>query len=172
VTVLTTLYKLPSPELLVGSADGPAAVLALANRVERELPQLRRDDYYSHDTNLLVGPGQQGVLFNVDITVAAIGWLDADFGAIVTASSGTATPAYGGFVRIRFGSTITREIRFHNHSATTLITAGGLAALPLITGQTTISCDVLLQNDSTSGQPIYGVAYHLGVRQYGAPATG
>lgn len=169
MTTYTTLYKLPSPELTVGSADGPAAIQALAARTERELPQLRRDDHYRGDASLLVGGNQQGVLFTTSITVAAIGWMDVDFGAIIMGSNG-AVP-FAGELRIRFGSTVAREIRYHNHGLAA-VTATGFTSQALVTGQTSITCDILLYNDATSSQPVYGAAYNLGIRQFGAPASG
>lgn len=173
MTNLTSLYKLPSPELLVGSADGPAAIQALAARTERELPQLRRQDNWYADIALLVGAGQQGVALSQDVTVAAIGWLEVDASLDISVDSGVTTGgAVAGFMNIRFGATITRPVRFHNHSLSVMMHPRGSAALALVSGQTTVSVDVLLALDSTASQPIRGWTVNLGVRQYGAPATG
>lgn len=170
---LTTLYKLPSPQLLVGSADGPDAVRQLALRVEREMPQLRSQANYYQDIGLLVGANQQGVAYHVDVAVTCIGWMTLDAGLDMQTSDGTAAGgAVAGFMSIRHYGIIDRQVRWHNHGLSPWWSVNGSATIPLVSGATTVSVDILCSSDSGSGQSIRAMTANLGVCQYGAPASG
>ena len=171
MTTYSPVYGMPSPELLVGSADAAAAFTAVGSRIDREMTQLRSStSLYLDLAPVSIGPNQAAWMYQTDISISVIGWVEVEVAVQMGSTGGGANCA--GFVKHQFAGGITRELRYHNHGRGTWWDVGGTATYTAMSGQTTVPYGVSLYCDPGSAVGVEAFTLNLAIRQYGAPGSG
>lgn len=168
----TTTYLLPSPAL-GETADGPAAITALAARVERELPVLRAANTFDKEADIDINPNTAVTVHQIDCALAVIGWatvqLQINFGT-QDGSTDYWSPI-AGYVRLYLDNVQFRQTRYHSQSRTRFLSRTISASKLLGTANTNLNVRADITCDAPSSTARY---FHssIFVEQFGAPAVG
>jgi hypothetical protein len=174
----TAKLGFPWPEL-TNSADGPAAIQALAQQVELQMTNYNFASVvaYGNDYNSHVAPGAQTTYFSVDLTPAVIGWalIDVNVALSVGGPQGGRVPATpvqnaGGQVLIQQGATLLRGLRWHSRMRAEIVDVAGFIPLALPSSVGSIQLRIIVSCDSNSdayGCDVY--ESNVSVSQFGAP---
>jgi hypothetical protein len=171
MTTYSPVYGMPSPELLVGSADAAAAFTAVGARIDREMTQLRSSTYVTGDIFFSIAPGQAVFIYLTDIPVVVIGWIEIDV-HVSMGSAANSLAATSGFVKFQDGGTFYRDLRWRSHNNQTAWDVAGTGTRTVMSGQTTQTLAIALYCDAGALAGVEAYTINVGVRQYGAPASG
>lgn len=168
----TTTYLFPSPAL-GETADGPAAITALAARVEREMPILRASmEEFKDVGGQGIGPGSTLLVHEKDVAVAALGWAEAEVNYCIGLTSATVSDysLIAGQLSIWLNDVQVRNVRFHNNARVRQIT-GTFTGVVALQGATNLNVKFRCAAD---GGSVAVTAFYdnFNVRQYGAPLAG
>jgi hypothetical protein len=174
MTNLTPIYKLPSPELLVGAADGPAAIQALAQRTELVMPTLRAQHENVVESAYYAGTGTRSSAMDWSVAGVVNGWVDVNFRVDFAFPGGDdgAFRCCGGHAELWINSVQVRNnIRFHNECAKYgQFSCTGSGSLAILAAATTVRMEVWIAVDTSSAA--VGVRRVVaGARQYGGLAS-
>lgn len=169
----TTIYGFPSPDL-GSTADGPAAMAALAARVEREMTTLQAINTWTQEPNAGYSQNTSGnVIHTVTPSLSVIGYLDIEANINLVALGGTSdvsAGAFAGFMHIQVDGVDLRNYRFHSlwgTRALALTVSGSVANTAAQTSRV-----VRLVMDLQSGLNVSVNHSELTVKQVGAPGVG
>jgi hypothetical protein len=170
----TPIYNFVTPDL-ANTADGPAAMAALATRVEREMSTFRSTT--THDpgdtVTALPGPSTDTVVLQVTSSTAVIGWIDIEFQCLLTSNGVDSYLNIGlaGYVKIYVDDVLVRTRRYHNQFGTRSLDFTMRAAVARTAAQT--STNLKAKVDVTPGSSAVNCfAPSFYVVQYGAPGSG
>jgi hypothetical protein len=174
----TPIYGFVTPDL-ANTADGPAAMAALALRVEREMSTLRASQEFSQEPLTPYNANTNGnVLHTVTVATGVIGWITIDANVLLNVVGGTPVDSNGvysssmsGWVKLLVDNVQVRQYRFHSVWGTRTMLVPICAAVTRTAAQTSTQVKVTMDIDSGS-TPVNYVNSHVYVVQYGAPATG
>lgn len=173
MTIYSPTYQLPSPELLVGSADGPAAFQALNARLESVMPTLRAQAENVVENAYGMPPGARQRYMNWTVTTGINGWIDVDFRADFAWPGDTGGyQCSGGHCELWINHVQVRNnVRWHNECAKYgQFYCNGSGSLSLAAATTTVDVEVWISVD-TSSSPIAARRVVAGARMYGSYAT-
>lgn len=174
----TAKLGFPWPEL-TNSADGPAAIQALAQQVETQMTNYNNPSAvaYGNDYNVHVAPGAQNTFFSIDIVPTVIGWgmIDVDCALAVGGPQGGRVPATpvqnaGGQLLVMQGATLLRGMRWHSRMRAEIVFVGGAIPVALPSSVSSIQLRLICACDTNSDA--YGVDVYtanVAVTQFGAP---
>ena len=169
----TPIYTFTTPDL-TGTADGPAAMAALATRVEREMTTLRGCVEYTQEPNSGWGQNTTGnVIFNFTAPVSVIGYLDISATINLVALGGTSdvtSGSFAGFMKINVDGTDIRNYRFHSLWGTRMVCLAISGKAANSAAQT--SRNIKLIMDLQAGWDVSVNQTNVNVCQVGAPGTG
>jgi len=171
----TPIYTFTTPDL-TGTADGPAAMAALATRVEREMSTFRSAQEFSQEPNSNWNAGTtDNLIYSITVATAVIGWITIDAYANLAAAGGNTSNVtqdpFAGYLKVLVDDVLIRTLRFHNLWGTRTLPIAVNAAAARTAAQT--STNIKLKLDVGSGG--LGVSVNhtaIYVCQYGAPGTG
>ena len=170
MTIYSPTYQFPAPELLVGSADGPAAFQALNARLETQMPTLRAQSENNGEGFWNVATGT--TLYKVAewvVSTVVNGWIDVDFSIDHVPVAGGVS-CIGGQVVCRLDSSTARSMRFHNDCTPQAhATVSGTVSKALTTATTSVAVQLFVSVDATSQTASFR-RWQVAQRQYGALA--
>lgn len=168
----TPIYLLPSPAL-GETADGPAAITALATRVERELPILRAANTFDKEADIDINPNSTTTVHQIDCAVSVIGWATAELSISWGTQDGSTGywSAIAGYVRLYLNNVLIRQTRYHSQGRTRFLSRTIVASKALGTADSNLNVRADIYVDAPSATVRY---FHssIWVEQFGAPAVG
>ena len=170
----TPIYGFTTPEL-GSTADGPAAMAALAARVERQMTTIRVGTEFSQEPNANYGPNtNNNLIHSISFPTSIIGWLEihATINLGAYGASGTNIPAnsFSGFIYLLVDDGQRRKIRFHTLWGTRTVQVNAFCTASRTAAQTTTSVKLRMDVGSDLGVTVNSSNIYVG--QVGAPATG
>jgi len=171
----TPIYGFVTPDL-AGTADGPAAMSALALRVEREMTVLRAAQEFTQEPNASYPTGSTDVVIHtVSASTSVIGWMEvsayANLGMAGASGSDVTAQAFAGQLKIFVDGVQYRSLRFHSLWGTRTLPVYVNAHVARSAAQT--SANIQLRLTTESGSTAVSVNHSaIYVAQFGAPATG
>lgn len=169
----TPIYGLPSPDL-GSTADGPAAVAALAARVEREMTTLRGCNEWTQEPNSGWNQNTTGnIIYLVSQAVNVIGYLDISANINLVALGGTSdvtAAAFAGFMKLTVDGVEIRNYRFHSLWGTRMLPVSINGRVANTAAQTTRAIRLVM--DLQSGLNVSVNHSAIYVCQFGAPGSG
>ena len=175
----TPIYTFTTPDL-TGTADGPAAMAALATRVEREMSTWRAAQEFSQEPNQSFNPNTTGnLLHSITVATGVIGWITIEANILLNMNGsvsydtnvGAYSQAFSGWVKMLVDNVQIRQYRYHSiwRTGTMIVPLNG--AIGRTAAQTSTNVKLTLDIDSGS-TPVNYINSHIYVCQYGAPGTG
>lgn len=170
----TPIYGFVTPDLAT-TADGPAAMAALATRVEREMSTWRAGQEFTQEPNTSypAGSSTDVTIQAVNVATSVIGWIGIDANVNLAAlggSSDVSAGAFAGYLAIHVDDVQQRLYRFHSLWGTRMLPINLRAEVPRTAAQT--STNIKLKMTVQSGLSVSMSYSSIYVTQYGAPATG
>jgi hypothetical protein len=171
----TPIYGFVTPDL-AATADGPAAMAALAARVEREMSTFRSaSEHTVEDTSTIVtAVGSDTTVQSITVPTSVIGWIDIQFTAIITSVDiGPSVDGIGlaGHSKIFVDDVLIRTVRFHNRRGTRTMEVSMTASIGRTAAQTSTNIKAKLSL-TTGSSAVDCYTPRLYVRQFGAPGSG
>lgn len=171
----TPIYGFVTPDLS-GSADGPAALSALALRVERELPTVRATNEYNQEPNAAYGAGTtNNLIHSVSVPTSVIGWMEihafANLGMAGASGADFSTQVYAGALRLVAAGSTLRTVRVHTLWAARTLTYSLFGVIARTAANSTTAIELRLDLDG-GGTGVYVNNTSILATQIGAPGSG
>lgn len=169
----TPIYGFVTPDL-ANTADGPAAMAALAQRVERQMTTLRQVSGYVWEPNAAYNADSlDNVIAQQVVPTVVIGWMTIYVNVNLAGPAGSISGSgstFAGQLETVVDDVLIRQYRFHALAGTRTLALSTQVSAGRTAAQT--SATIKIRLDLESGVPVNVNHINLRVEQFGAPASG